>query len=81
MTALFTTVDSWLRTLEEGRDVGAVFFDLRKAFDSVSHKHLLDKLEQAGVSTHILGWVTDYLTYREQNVVVNGACSSSKSVL
>ncbi len=42
---------------------------------------MLDKLEQTGVSTHILGWVTDYLTDREQKVVVNGACSSSKSVI
>ncbi len=80
MTALLTTVDSWLRTLE-GPDVGAVFFDLRKAFESVPHKPLLDKHEQTGVSTHILGWVTDYLTDREQKVVVNGVCSSSKSVL
>jgi len=46
VTALLTTVDSWLRKLEEGRDVAAVFFDLRKAFDSVPHKTLI---EQTGV--------------------------------
>ena len=37
MTALLTTVDSWLKTLEEGRDVAAVLFDSHKAFDSVPH--------------------------------------------
>ena len=81
MTALLTTVVSWLRTLEEGRDIAAVFFDLRKAFDSVSHKILIDKLEQSGVNGHVLRWITDYLTNREQKVVVNGECSSSKAVL
>ena len=59
VSALLATMDSWLRTIEEGGDVGAVFFDLRKAFDSVPHKPLIDKLEQTGMSTHILNWVTD----------------------
>ena len=59
MSALLTTVDSWLRTIEEGGDVG---FDLRKTFDSVPHKPLIDKLEQTGMNTHILNWVTFYLT-------------------
>ena len=78
VTALLTAVDSWLRTLEEGRDVAAVFFDLRKAFDSVPRKTLIDKLEQTGVNPQVL---RDYLTNREQKVVVNGECSSSKTVL
>ena len=58
-----------------------MFFDLRKAFDSVPHKTLIDKFEQTGVNPHVLRWITDYLTNREQNVVVNGECSSSKTVL
>ena len=58
-----------------------MFFDLRKAFDSVPHKTLIDKFEQTGVNSHVLRWITDYLTNREQNVVVNGECSSSKTVL
>jgi len=52
-----------------------------RAFDSVPHKPLIDKLEQTGISTHILNWVTDYLTDREQKVVINGVCSSSEPVL
>ena len=64
MTALLTTVDSWLRTLEETRDIAAVFFDLRKAFDSVPHKILIDKLEQTRVNAHVLRQITDYLTNR-----------------
>ena len=64
-----------------GWDVAAVFFDLHNAFDSVPHKTLIDKLEQTGVNPHVLRWITDYLTNREQKVVVNGECSFSKTVL
>ena len=81
MSALLTTMDSWLRTIEEGGDVGSVFFDLRKVFDSVLHKPLIYKLEQTGRSIHILNWVTDYLTDREQKVVINGVYSSFEHVL
>ena len=33
--ALFTAVDRWHRHLEAGLDICAVFFDLKKVFDSV----------------------------------------------
>ena len=49
--------------------------------ESVPHTTLIDKLEQTGVNPHVLRWMTDYLTNREQNVLVNGECSSSETVL
>ena len=44
VTALLATVDNWLRMLDEGSELRAVLFDLRKAFDSVPHKVLMEKL-------------------------------------
>ena len=35
--ALFSAMDDWLKSLETGADIGAVFFDLTKAFDTVLH--------------------------------------------
>ena len=67
--------------LDEGSEIGAVFFDLRKAFDSVPHKVLMEKLQQTGLNINILAWIGNYLTSRKQMVVVNGTSSSDSHVL
>ena len=36
-TALINLVDKWLHSIDKREIVGAVFFDLRKAFDVVDH--------------------------------------------
>ena len=72
---------NWLSILEGCGEIGAVFFDLRKAFDSIPHEALLDKLKGTGLSNPILAWITDYLTCREQKVVVNGKESQHTPVL
>jgi len=51
------------------------FFDFQKAFDSVPHWPLLQKLESLDFNIHIWCWVTDYLTDHYQTVVVNGESS------
>ena len=53
----------------------AVFLDYRKAFDSVPHAPLISKLVDIGLHSNLLAWVTDYLTNRFQQVVVDGAFS------
>ncbi len=67
--------------LEERKDVCANFFDFQKAFDSVPHRPLLDKLSQLGVNETIILWVANYLTSRQQSVVLNGVTSDSVDVL
>ena len=58
-----------------------MFFDLRKAFDSVPHRVLLDKLKNLQLSDHILKWICDFLTDRKQRVVVNGEISETLPVI
>ena len=57
------------------------FFDIRKAFDSVPHTQLLQKLLDIGLNPYLLRWIENYLTNREQFTVVNGYSSTSLSVL
>ena len=69
------------RKLEKGLEVGAVFLDLRKAFDTVPHQLLLEKLVNYGFDQNIITWVCSYLTGRKQHVVCGGESSSNAPVL
>ena len=79
--ALLVTIDNWLQYLERGCDVGAVFFDFKKAFDSVPHIPLITKLQQLNLDPNIVSWVRNYLSDRSQCVVINGVCSEYLPVI
>lgn len=57
-----------------------VFFDIKKAFDSVLHLALLQKLSDLNLNKHLQKWIANYLCQRTQVVVVNGATSISLQV-
>ena len=65
---------------DKGSLTGAVFIDLSKAFDTVSHSSLLDKLPSFGIYGTELNWFTDYLFNRSQFVQNNGCTSDVTSV-
>ena len=80
-TALLSTTHNILNLLEAGNEVCTMFFDFRKAFDSVPHRKLIDKMQDLGLNEHILLWVKSYLTDRSQKVIVNGKASDPTPVL
>lgn len=58
----------------------ALFVDITKAFDTVDHKILLDKLYKYGFRGSLHKWFCSYLSFRKQRVRVNGQFSSSSSL-
>ena len=75
-----TSTNHWLELLESGIQAAAVFFfDFTKAFDSVSHKALIGKL-QAWMCTL---WNARILTPHKpyEYVVVNGVSSKPLHVI
>ena len=50
----------------------SIFFDISKAFDKVWHKGLLHKLFAIGVRGQLYNWFKDYLSSRQQCVVLKG---------
>ena len=66
--------------INKGEHFGAIFLDLSKAFDTVSHDILLAKLEHYGIRGTSLKLLESYLTNRKQYVTVNGHKSQTQVV-
>ncbi|TRZ06119.1 hypothetical protein HGM15179_020988 [Zosterops borbonicus] len=69
LTCLVSFYDQVTLLVDAGRAVDVVCLDFSKAFDTVSHSILLEKLAA-------LCWVKKWLNGQAQRVVVNGAISS-----
>ena len=52
-----------------------VFIDIKKAFDSVPHQTLLNKVSSLNIPFILHQWLTNYLRSRLQRVVLSGAIS------
>lgn len=57
-----------------------IFLDLKKAFDTVDHQILLQKLEHYGFRGTSLKLIRNYLTNRKQFVKVNNTLSNSSDI-
>ena len=65
----------WHSVLDNHQKVGCVFLDLKKAFDSVPHQALLNKLHSLHLPIHLFSWFSNYLKQRLQRVVLHGCTS------
>ena len=75
---MVTAIDHWHRYLESGHDV---FLDFKKAFDSVTHEVLMNKLSTLRLSPFLLRWIANYLTNRSQFVGINGTSSGTTPIV
>ena len=57
-----------------------VFIDLKKAFDTIDHKILLEKLYHYGIRGISHKWFESYLRNRQQFVSINGCDSSLRPI-
>ena len=80
VTAMLRNSDDWLLNIDKGWLNGVIFFDLKKAFDTIDHDILLVKLSRYGVLENELKWFTSYLSERKQFSYVNGIHSLFTSV-
>ena len=67
--------------LEEGVPVDLVFFDFKKAFDTVPHNRLILKLKNLGIDGKLLDVIKDFLSNRSFRVSVEGEMSDIRYVL
>jgi len=76
LTSLISFYDQVTCLLHEGKDVDVVYLDFSKAFDTVPHSILLEKLAARGLDGCTLCW----LNGQAHRVLVNAVKSSSWSV-
>ena len=53
------------------------FLDLSKAFDTIDHNILIDKLQCYGFHGIVKDWLTSRISDRKQHVSVNNHCSTT----
>ena len=80
VTQLLNTLFDWLCQIDDNIPIDAIYLDFRKAFDTVPHERLLNKLYGYGVRGNIFNWVKDFLSDRFQYVTINDQSSSCSQV-
>ena len=70
--ALLTCHHHWLKWLAGAMDFVRVFsFDFSKAFDSVPHAIVCNKLMSLNMNPYVINWIVSFLSNRKQRVVVD----------
>ena len=79
-TALIRLIDDWLSDIDNGKLIGTVYLDFRKAFDMVDHEILLHKLRLYHFSDKAYNLFESYLNNRYQ-IVKNGSFQSDPKLI
>ena len=78
--AILDMVETICNNMDKRRFSCGVFIDLKKAFDTVNHKILLDKLNYYGFRGIVNKWFSSYLTNRTQTTKTNSYISDKEAV-
>ena len=78
--ALIKITESIRAALDSKKVACGIFIDLQKAFDTVNHSILIDKLSHYGIRGTASNWFRSYLSNRKQYVSINSTDSESIQV-
>ena len=73
-------MQSGLKGIDQRKVTAVVYLDMSKAFDSVNHEILLNKLKAIGLSPSAVSWIRSYLSHRFQAVRLNSTLSDALPV-
>jgi hypothetical protein len=76
VTNLLETMDFLTLKKKSKIPIDILFLDFAKAFDKVSHKLLLFKLEHYGIKGQLLSWIGAFLASRRQRVILGDSSST-----
>ena len=73
---VLAVLEKWTDIIDKGGSVDVVYCDYMKAFDKVSHRRLIHKLDIYRFGDVYTRWISNFLENRQQKVIVNG-CESA----
>ena len=77
VTCLLEMTEDIRENIDKGKISGVVAIDLSKAFDTIQHKILIEKLKTLNLSENSIAWFKSYLSGRRQKVRINETLSES----
>ena len=77
---LLSCLNDWTTSLASKQLVDVVYFDLKAAFDTVSHPKLVHLLSSIGVEGSLLNWIAAFLSPRTFAVKVGSSFSTFRPV-
>ena len=78
--AILQFQDQIIQNLASKKWCSGIFLDLSKAFDTLDHSILLDKMYHLGIRGVALKWFNDYLSNRSQFVEFKSSKSVRKNI-
>jgi len=80
ITNLISFYDQVTHLVDQGKPADVGFLDFSKAFDTVSHRILSDKLSSTQLCKSIIRLVSNWLVGQAQRIIVNGVTSGWRPV-
>ena len=77
---LIALCEDTLSSLDKRCSVDLAFIDFSKAFDTVSHDCLIEKLNTYNLDTKVRSWIKSFLTNRTQRVIIDNCQSDEITV-
>ena len=78
--ALLNMIQQIREIIDNGNIAVGIFVDFQKAFDTVNHEILLQKLKHYGIRGIANAWFKSYLEKRKQYVTINGTDSQTNNI-
>ena len=81
VTQLLEVLNDFTKLIEMKDNIDVIYLDFSKAFDTVPHMRLINKLKAYGIEGNLIKWITNFLSDRKQRVKVNSSYSDYAPVI
>jgi len=78
--AILAYIQDIINDIDLGYKKISIVLDIAKAFDTIDHNILYQKLDRYGIRNKPLNWIKSFISHRHQKVSIKGSLSNSKKL-